>query len=79
MKYSSNRDLSDRIEVLIKQGWKYEVGGKHGKVISPTTPAHCFIVSKSPSDYMACNQFEREVRRKFKACGLQNPFEKKTT
>ena len=33
--YSSSKDLRKHIAGLVKDGWTYKKGGKHGKLISP--------------------------------------------
>ncbi len=74
MKYSNNRELSDKVEFLVKRGWVWSDGRKHGKLTLPGHSTICLIVSKSPSDYMAHSMFQRDVRRKLKEIGLPDPF-----
>lgn len=36
MKYSNDRNVSDVVRELVRNGWRYHMGGRHGKLVSPT-------------------------------------------
>lgn len=62
MKYCSSKDINNHIKKLLKQGWLFEWGGKHGKLLPPNgRPA--ITVSKSPSDRCAFLNFKRDVKQ----------------
>jgi len=35
MKYSANKEIHNQVKALIKQGWSFSWGGKHGKLQPP--------------------------------------------
>ncbi len=62
MKYSSEKDINKLIQQLIRKGWHYKKGKKHGKLLSPsddkTLSEPC-----SPSDSRAFINFKHDVLR----------------
>ena len=41
MKYSSNQAIRDLVRELVRSGWSYRRGGKHGKLlVICTNPRH---------------------------------------
>jgi len=61
MKYCNDRAISAFVRQLIQSGWQYRMGGRHGKLISPSgrrIPVPC-----TPSDYRAFQNFKRDIRR----------------
>lgn len=60
MKYSSNKDWDGCIRRLVKLGWKYRRGGKHGRLTHPNG-VRTLTVSCSPSDRRSLKNFMRYV------------------
>lgn len=61
MKYSNDKNIADFVRSLIRIGWQYHMGGRHGKLISPKgrkIPVPC-----TPSDYRAILNFKRDIRK----------------
>lgn len=61
MKYSNDRNVSDVVRDLVRNGWRYHMGGRHGKLVSPSgrrLPVPC-----TPSDHRAFLNFKRDVRK----------------
>lgn len=61
MKYCSSKDINDHIKKLLKQGWSFKWGGKHGRLLTPNGKA-AITVSSSPSDRCAFLNFKRDVK-----------------
>lgn len=61
MKYCSNKEIDGLIKALVKEGWIFERGKKHGKLYPPNRN-RLLIVSTSPSDSHASRNFLRDVR-----------------
>lgn len=47
--YCADKDVNRYIKILIKQGWKFTRGKKHGKLTADFTSV-TIVVSSSPSD-----------------------------
>ena len=62
MKYCSNKDIDKLIRKLIRKGWKFRRGSKHGRLLDPTG-SHVVIVASSPSDHRGYKNFVGELRR----------------
>jgi predicted RNA binding protein YcfA (HicA-like mRNA interferase family) len=62
MKYCSNKDIDQLIRQLIRQGWSFRRGGKHGRIIHPDG-RQTLTVANSPSDYRSLRNFQRDLRR----------------
>lgn len=60
MRYSANKDIRTEVRALIRKGWHFSWGGKHGKLISPS--GRKFTVPTSPSDHRSLLNFRRDVR-----------------
>ncbi len=61
MKYSKDKDIASFVRTLIMSGWQYHMGGRHGKLISPSgrkIPVPC-----TPSDHRAFLNFKRDIRK----------------
>lgn len=61
MKYCNDREISKLVCQLIRSGWQYRMGGRHGKLVSPsgrTIPVPC-----TPSDHRAFENFKRDIRK----------------
>lgn len=66
MKYCKDRAISDFVRRLIQEGWQYHMGGRHGKLISPSgrrIPVPC-----TPSDHRAFLNFKRDIRKLLNCC-----------
>mgnify|MGYP000920358706 CR=1 FL=1 len=66
MKYSRDKNIATFVRDLVRQGWQYHMGGRHGKLISPTgrwMPVPC-----TPSDHRAFLNFKRDIRRLMVCC-----------
>lgn len=61
MKYSTNKDIAHLISELVREGWRFQRGGRHGKLRSPS--GRYLIVPGSPSDWRAFKNFERDARQ----------------
>lgn len=61
MKYSSCKELNVLIRQLVREGWSYSQGRKHGK-LSPPVGDDRITVPGSPSDWRAVMNFRRDVR-----------------
>lgn len=62
MKYSSNKDIDQVIRQLIRQGWSFRRGGKHGRLTHPDGQ-QTLTVANSPSDYRSFHNFRRDLRK----------------
>jgi hypothetical protein len=71
MKYCANKDIDRLIRQLIRGGWNFQCGGKHGRLIHPDGRPR-LIVAKTPSDYRCLHNFRRDLR---KACATSVPNE----
>lgn len=66
MKYSNDKDIAALIRSLTRKGWRYHMGGRHGKLTSPTgrrIPVPC-----TPSDHRAFQNFKRDLRKLLSLC-----------
>lgn len=66
MKYSKDGAISDLVRELIRAGWQYHRGRRHGKLLSPTgrrIPVPC-----TPSDHRAFHNFKRDIRKLVNCC-----------
>lgn len=62
MKYCSNKDINKLIRMLVRQGWRFKHGTKHGCLCDPSG-SHGITVAKSPSDYRSYKNFICDLRR----------------
>lgn len=69
MKYSNSKEINLLISNLVKSGWEYSRGKRHGKLKAPSSK-HTLTVPISPSDYRAFLNFRRDVRQN--TIGWQN-------
>ena len=60
--YSSDKDINKLVRDKIRQGWFWEKGRKHGKLLPPTGTTYV-TVPGSPSDHRASRNFAKEVQR----------------
>lgn len=61
MKYSACKEINRLINCLIRAGWRYYRGGKHGRLASPDGRAK-LSVPGTPSDRRAFLNFRRDIR-----------------
>lgn len=62
MKYCSSKEIDQLIRKLVRQGWSFRRGGKHGRLTDPGGRL-TLTVAKSPSDYRSLDNFRRDLRR----------------
>lgn len=60
-KFSSDKDIQKFVAMLIRSGWVYMRGSKHGKLRSPEGKK--ITVPGSPSDKRAYKNFVTDIRR----------------
>ena len=62
MKYSANKDLHKIVHKLVKRGWSFYWGSKHGRLKHPKgTPT--ITVPSTPSDKRSLANFDSYIRR----------------
>lgn len=66
MKYCATKEIDHFIKNLIKEGWSFRWGGKHGRLSSPNGKTK-LSVPCTPSDRRAFLNFTRDVRRAIEA------------
>ena len=69
-KYSTDSGINDIVKQLVKDGWCYKRGAKHGKVIAPQGAA-ILTVPTTPSDWRASRQFRADLRRSLRLLGMR--------
>lgn len=62
MKYSSHKDIDKRVRALLRIGWSFTRGTKHGKLRTPSGRV-IVTVSVTPSCRNALQLFNSHVRR----------------
>jgi len=62
MRYSKDRDIDGTVKELIKQGWRFYQGRKHGRIKHPRGQA-TITIPKTPSDHRSAINFSSQVRR----------------
>lgn len=62
MKYSSSKELDLLIRRLIREGWAFRRGKKHGRLQPPSKNFVLFVPS-TPSDFRAVLNFRSDLRR----------------
>lgn len=69
MKYYTDKDMDHFIRKLLREGWSYERGRKHGRLVAPDGKSFVTIAG-SPSDYRSFENFRRDVRKIVKNSSL---------
>lgn len=64
MKYCTDKDIDKLIRRLIRQGWRFYRGSKHGRLRHPQG-GPTLTVPSSPGEYRSLQNFRRDLR---KAC-----------
>lgn len=59
--FSKNKEINTMIKGMVNDGWRYRIGGRHNKIVSPS--GMCVIVPITPSDYRAFYNFRSHIRR----------------
>lgn len=59
-KYSNSKEIDYLVKKLIKQGWNYKRGKKHGRIITPS--GRKLTIPPTPSDCRAYYNFRGVVR-----------------
>ncbi|MGY2313150.1 type II toxin-antitoxin system HicA family toxin [Pseudomonas sp. SDO5522_S412] len=62
MRYCSNKEIDQLIRKLVRQGWSFRRGGKHGRLTHPGGRS-TLTVAKSPSDCRSLDNFRRDLRK----------------
>lgn len=61
-RFSCNKDVNRLVCELVRAGWQYQRGRKHGKLFSPEAIGFLTIPC-SPSDHRTIHNMHRDVRR----------------
>lgn len=64
MIYSKSKEIQKVVEDHIRQGWRYEPGKKHGKLVAPN--GRKAPIPFTPSDWRAARNFLSQLRKKTK-------------
>ena len=67
MKYCTCKEIDQLVRSLIREGWIYSRGGKHGRLLPPNGRAK-LSVPHTPSDCRAFLNFRRDVRQVLSDC-----------
>lgn len=62
MRYSGCKEIDSLVRSLVRSGWTFRRGGKHGRVRSPDGKASVTVPS-TPSDWRSSRNFVRDLRR----------------
>ena len=60
MRYSKDKRINTMVKNLVRKGWAFTWGKKHGR-LSPPECGEKLTVPKSPSDWRASLNFKRDV------------------
>jgi predicted RNA binding protein YcfA (HicA-like mRNA interferase family) len=72
MKYSTHKDIDKMVRRLVRQGWTFWRGGKHGRLQHPFL-ATTLTIPGSPGDRRAVNNFASDVKRILQSATLHCP------
>lgn len=61
-RYSASKEIHALVRQLVRDGWRFQRGGQHGKLYAPNRLA-CLSVPSTPSDRRAFLNFRQDVRR----------------
>jgi hypothetical protein len=62
MTFSSDKDINLFVKNLVRGGWRFKRGKKHGKLLAPGTEG-MVVVPSTPSKSRALQEMESLVRR----------------
>jgi len=62
MKYCASKDLNNLVKQLVRMGWSFSRGSRHGRLSSPDG-GPVLTVPGSPSDHRTLQNFRSDVRR----------------
>ncbi len=62
MRYCSSKDIDSTIRKLVREGWAFSRGKRHGR-LTPPNGGWTLTVATSPSDWRAFIKFQRDVRQ----------------
>lgn len=62
MKYSTDKDTNRFVRKLLREGWSFRRGGKHGKLAAPAKKGFLTIPS-SPSDVRTLRNLQSDAQR----------------
>lgn len=62
MRFSRDKDVNRLVCELVREGWRYQRGGKHGKLLAPEVKGFLTIPG-SPSDHRTIRNMHRDVRK----------------
>lgn len=62
MKYCSSKDIDALVRQLVRQGWSFTRGKKHGR-LRPPSGQPVLTVLGTPSDCLAFLNFKRDLRQ----------------
>lgn len=61
MRYSKSKEIDAIVKNLVRRGWSFKWGKKHGRLGHPACGAR-LTVPKSPSDWRASLNFRRDLQ-----------------
>lgn len=61
-RYRASKEINTLVRQLVRNGWRFQRGGQHGKPYAPHS-AECLSVPSTPSDRRAFLNFRQDVRR----------------
>lgn len=61
MKYSAAKEINTLVQKLVKDGWTYWRGGRHGRLQAPSGHP-TLTIACTPSDRRAFQNFRRDLR-----------------
>jgi len=60
-KYSKDKNISNKVKLLQRNGWLYRQGGKHGMIISPGGKK--LSIPGTPGDRRSWKNFNSVIKR----------------
>jgi predicted RNA binding protein YcfA (HicA-like mRNA interferase family) len=70
VKYCKAPEINTLVAQLVRDGWQFRRGGRHGKLCTPQG-TRTLTVPLSPSDHRAWLNFRRDVRHAQRSIALQ--------
>jgi hypothetical protein len=75
MKYSSGKEIDVLVHKLVKEGWIFTRGGRHGRLLPPFGQ-RALTIPCSPGDRRAYLNFRRDVKNSAQAAYEREQIEK---